>query len=155
MVLNYVWGWRFSVVVFLTPKVCSIDLHKKFKEQGIFTFSKVKLLNWNWKLQGVFQCFWNLLEKILLRTNHCDTKGLVYWWFGFICVVSMRIHFYPLYRDNCAYSSSDLFGQKPVLTRNYKLQTLILTEKTREPIIKVYMVFQRCSVFFYRQEVVY
>ena len=58
----------------------------------------------------------------------------------------MRIHFFPLYRDNCTYSSSDLFGQKSVLTRNYKLQTLILTEKNREPIIKVYMVFQRCSV---------
>ena len=46
-------------------------------------------------------------------------------------------------RERCTYSSSNLFGQKSVLTWNYKfLKTLIHIEKARECIINVYMVIQ-------------
>ena len=68
----------------------------------------------------------------------------------------IRIQLLPLGRESFAFSSSNLLGQKSVFTLNCKfLQTLKHTEKTREPIINIYMVFHRCSAFFYRQQGVY
>ena len=62
---------------------------------------------------------------------------------------SIRIQLFLLDRENCAFSSSSLFGQKSVFTLNCKFsQTLIHTEKTREPIINVYMVFHYITWYY-------
>ena len=52
-------------------------------------------------------------------------------------------------KESCAFSSSNFFGQKLVFTLKCKfLQTLIHTEKTREPIINVYMVFHYITWYY-------
>ena len=87
---------------------------------------------------------------IILIPKACLTRGVLAYEF------SIRIKFFLLDRESCAFSSSNVLGQKSVFSLNCKfLQTLIHTEKTRESIINVYMVFHRCSVFFYGQQGVY
>ena len=51
---------------------------------------------------------------------------------------SIKVQFFPLDRESCAFSSSNFFGQHTLR----KLPSLI----------NVYMVFHRRSVFFYRQQ---
>ena len=63
---------------------------------------------------------------------------------------------FPLDRESCTVSSSNLFGQKSVFTLNCKfLQTLRHIAKTIDPVINVYILFHRCSVYIYRQQGVY
>ena len=91
------------------------------------------------------------MERQLLRINHSNTQDLSYLWCACMQVLH-RKSLFLLDRESCAFSNSNLFGQKSVFTLSCKfLQTLIHTEKTRKPIINVNMVFHRCSVFFYRK----
>ena len=61
----------------------------------------------------------------------------------------IRIQFFPLYRESRAFSGSNLFDQKSVFA------SFVSKGKTREPVIKLCMVFHRCSGFFCRQQTLY
>ena len=87
------------------------------------------------------------MKRSILRINHSDTQGLSYSWCAY--EFSIRIQLFLLDRESCAFSSSNLFCQKSVFTLNCKfLQALIHTEKTREPIINVYMVFHYITLYY-------
>ena len=103
-------------------------------------FPKVPMLNRNCS-----NCFYSVSEmcmkKELLRINHSDTKDLSYWRCAYIRIFHKN-SVLP-FGQNWAFSSSNLFGQKPFFACNYKyLQILIRTEKTRGPIINIHT----CSI---------
>ena len=129
-----------------------IGINKRFRGRNLYIFRRptIKLKLEMWEIG--FIVFLNVHEKITF--NYSDSQGLSYSWCACIRILHINSVLPFRQRKLCIFKQqSKIFGPKSAFTLNCDfLQTLIPTEETREPIISVYMVFHRCSLFFYWQQ---